>query len=384
MTNVKVVEMAVCAASPPKKSEGVQTPKGEDSFKKYLEACSQEEDTEEVVDVPKDETAKAESAKDEAAKVEIAKAEAVKNAAEAAALMLQIAPVQVQTLPVEAVPVEALEVNTEPAKSPTPAIVPVEMETSADVKAEAKVEAAPPQAEMAAPVKAEAKVEVTTFSDALKAVDVDQTVKVLAPVAPRVEAAPSAPVQVQSAAAEVVVDEKPVMKVETVDKVETAPATTASENISTKVSLDLTTTTAESRPAQLAQHLSAEIATAAATGKNSIHIQIQPENMGRIDVRLVSNSDGMQVILTTDSASTGKLLDDNLSQLQKSLSNAGLNISGLSVNSQGLQGQFSNSFQDQKSVSAHFYPNRTAVAAMPVEAIASRYSNQVSGLDFRV
>jgi flagellar hook-length control protein FliK len=399
MTNVSVVEMAVCAASPPKKTEGVQSPKGDDSFKKCLEGCSQENDKEEVVNIQKDKAAKAESQKDnalkaeslkdeaakvEASKVEAAKAEAAKAAAEAAVLMLQIAPVQVQTLPVEAVPVEALKVEPEPAKSAAPAVLPVEAEIPAEAKAEAKVEAASTQVEASAPLKAETKVEVSTFTDALKTAKVDQTVDIVVPVTPKVEAAPVTPVQVQSTAAEVVVDEKPVMKVETVEKAETAPATTASDNVSTKVSVDLTKMPAEARPAQLAQQLNAEITTAAASGKSSIHIQIQPENMGRIDVRLVSNSDGMHVVMTTDSASTGKLLEDNLSQLQKSLSNAGLQISGLSVNSQGLQGQFSNSFQDQKSVTSHFYPNGTAVAAMPVEAIASRYSNQVSGLDFRV
>ncbi len=371
MNNVCTIEVAARAAAPPKKTEGVKTPKGEEGFKECLIARGQEAKSEQEAEKPVE--------------------EAVMNAAGAAVMVFQMLPVQAETSePVMAdahgEPVMVTVDATQTMASEMPAKVKAEVkpETHPGGKAEARVESAPVQAGTTPPVKAETKVDVSSFQASLNAADDVKEVVVQAPPAPKPEAVPIVPVQVKNIASEAAVEGKPVVKVTPVEVVEAEPATTAVENVTGRISVDLTKATVETRPVQLSQHLGEEVARAAAAGKSSIHIQIQPENMGRINVRLISNSDGMQVILTTESAATGKLLETNLNQLQKSLSEAGLTVSGLSVNSQGQQGQFSNSFQEQKSFPTQRFVNRATVAAMPVEAIAANYSNQISGLDFRI
>jgi flagellar hook-length control protein FliK len=371
MNNVCTIEVAARAAAPPKKTEGVKTPKGDEGFKECLITCGQEAKTEQEAEKPVE--------------------EAVMNAAGAAVMVFQMLPVQAETSETvmpdahgEPVIVAAAMPQPMAAEMPAEGKAEVKPETHPGVKAEASVESAPVQAGTTPPVKAETKVDVSSFQANLNAADDLQKVDVQAPPAPKPEAVPIVPVQAKNTASEAAVEGKPVVKVQSVEVVEAESPTTATENVTARISVDLTKASAEARPAQLSQYLGAEIATAVAAGKSSIHIQIQPENMGRINVRLVSNSDGMQVILTTESAATGKLLENNLSQLQKSLSEAGLTVSGLSVNSQGLQGQFSNSFQEQKSFPTQRFVNRTTVAAMPVEAIAANYSSRISGLDFRI
>lgn len=352
MNNIGVIEMAR-AAPPPQKTESVQTPKGEDDFKKYLEACSQEDEKKKAVEQPED--------------------EAVKNAANAAAILLQMAPVQA-----EPVKVEVVDPNVKPAAvSALPVEVPVE------VKAEAKVEAAPIQPE-SAPAKAEAGVEVKPFTENLKAAAGEEKVDAQKAAAPKVEAAPTMPVKVEAPKAEVVVNEKPVVKAAPVESVETTSTLGNTENVSGRVAVDLSAVKEQAKPLALVNQLSVDIKSMVTAGKNSLHIQIQPENMGRIDVHLISKSDGMQVVMTADSSATSKMLENNLSQLQKSLSEAGLNISGLSVNSQGLQGQFSRNELAQAIVMPHSFQKQPEFANVPVETITARYASTLSGFDFRV
>ncbi len=95
------------------------------------------------------------------------------------------------------------------------------------------------------------------------------------------------------------------------------------------------------------QKVSTEVAQLARENGQSMRIQIHPENLGKIDLKLVSNSSGMKVIMTAEVPATAKLLETHLDQLQQQLADAGVSISGMSVNSQGAQGQFANPSQSQ-------------------------------------
>lgn len=360
------VEVAARAAAPPRKTEGAKTPKGDDGFRECLKACNQESESDQDIEASLD--------------------EAVINAAKSAVMLLQMNPVQVDS--VQAAP----EANIEPIRV-SAAIAPLaEAEMPAEIKAEAKAEAAPGvkaeakadtavvPVETQTPAKPETRPQTAAFSTVMTNTGVEQKIEPQTSTTPKADVVPAAPVQAN--APEKMVAAKTVEK--PVEVVGTEPVALTADNTTTSVSVDLTKSTAELRHAHLSRVLGEEIANAVASAKSSIRIQIQPENMGRIDVRLVSNSDGVQVVLTTDLAATGKLLETNLNQLQKSLAEAGLKVSGLSVNSQGLQGQFSNHSQEQKSNPTQRLINKSMVAAMPVEAITARYSNLVSGLDFRI
>jgi flagellar hook-length control protein FliK len=77
----------------------------------------------------------------------------------------------------------------------------------------------------------------------------------------------------------------------------------------------------------------------------SLRIQLQPENMGKIEIRLSSGSDGVTVTLNTDTQLTGNMLERSLSELKTSLADAGVNLASLSVNSGNKQSTYQESKQ---------------------------------------
>ncbi len=139
----------------------------------------------------------------------------------------------------------------------------------------------------------------------------------------------------------------------------------------------------DSKPLPMIQKISHEVVELARENGKSMKIQIQPENMGKIDLRLVSNSDGMRIVMTTEVPATGKLLETHLDQLQRQLADAGISISGMSVNSQNAQGQSANASQNRSNSGS----GRSAIPALHQEpevvaSVAPRVS--ASGLDYRI
>jgi flagellar hook-length control protein FliK len=138
----------------------------------------------------------------------------------------------------------------------------------------------------------------------------------------------------------------------------------------------------ESKTLPMIQKISSEIVELAREQGKSMKIQIQPENMGKIDLRLVTNSDGMRIVMTTEIPATGKLLESHMDQLQRQLADAGVSISGMSVNSQNAQGQSANSSQNQSSGSSRPTIPVFQQESEVVPIITSRVS--ASGLDYRI
>lgn len=138
----------------------------------------------------------------------------------------------------------------------------------------------------------------------------------------------------------------------------------------------------QQQPLPIIQKVSAEMTQLVREQGQTMRIQIHPENLGKIDLKLVSNSDGMKVVMTAEVPATAKLLENHLDQLQRQLANAGVSISGMSVNSQGAQGQFSNPLQPQSTdaprVSIPDFQQEAETTA--VQAVKVSTSN----LDYRV
>jgi flagellar hook-length control protein FliK len=149
-----------------------------------------------------------------------------------------------------------------------------------------------------------------------------------------------------------------------------APATAKIENL------------VETKPLPIIQKISSEVVELAREQGKSMKIQIQPENMGKIDLRLVSNSDGMRIVMTTEVPATAKLLETHMDQLQRQLADAGVSISGMSVNSQNAQGQSANASQNQSSGSGR---SSTPIFQQENETVAVAASRvSISGLDYRI
>jgi flagellar hook-length control protein FliK len=139
----------------------------------------------------------------------------------------------------------------------------------------------------------------------------------------------------------------------------------------------------ETKPLPIIQKITSEVVELAREQGKSMRIQIQPENMGKIDLRLVSNSDGMRIVMTTEIPATGKLLETHMDQLQRQLADAGVSISGMSVNSQNAQGQSAGASQNQSS--SGFGRPSTPINQQVSEVVPANVSQvSVSGLDYRV
>ncbi len=102
---------------------------------------------------------------------------------------------------------------------------------------------------------------------------------------------------------------------------------------------------AEARLPEMISQVSKGIDLLSRADGQSLRIQLQPENMGKIEIRLSSGSDGITVTLNADTQLTGNLLERSLSELRTSLADAGVNLASLSVNSGNKQSTYQESKQ---------------------------------------
>lgn len=133
----------------------------------------------------------------------------------------------------------------------------------------------------------------------------------------------------------------------------------------------------------LIREISQEVITLANEHGKSLRIQVHPENMGKIDLHLISGKDGLQVTIKAEVPATARLLENHMDELNRSLSNAGLSIGGMSVSNQGTQGQ-ANHQGLQHTNQAVNKTLRTGLSNEPVidKPVASTMT--VSGLDYRI
>ena len=63
----------------------------------------------------------------------------------------------------------------------------------------------------------------------------------------------------------------------------------------------------------------------------SVRLQLYPESLGHIELRVTSGEGGLRISLNADTPATGVLLEKHLSDLRQALSETGLNVSGVFV-----------------------------------------------------
>ncbi len=87
-------------------------------------------------------------------------------------------------------------------------------------------------------------------------------------------------------------------------------------------------------------------------GKSTFRMQLSPQDLGQIDLKITSTHQGVGVSILAENAGTGKLLETQVAQLRQSLLDAGIQISNLQVGTHASQQQSSGStstYQNQKS-----------------------------------
>ncbi len=91
----------------------------------------------------------------------------------------------------------------------------------------------------------------------------------------------------------------------------------------------------------------------AQNGESLIRLQLQPEHLGRVSVHVTQEADGLQISLAADTSTTIGLLQSYLTDLEKGLASAGVDIGQLSVTveqgqTQTEQGQESRSENQER------------------------------------
>lgn len=127
------------------------------------------------------------------------------------------------------------------------------------------------------------------------------------------------------------------------------------------------TTTQISEPARLAEAPKNEVITQVAnqidqmvkTNRSSVRLQLYPEELGHIDLRIVTTKDGISVTMLTEKASTQQVLKSDMDVLKQNIEQAGIQLTNLNIN----QGQNSNrqqAFDHRQNFSNNSYPGSSS------------------------
>ncbi|NMB87368.1 MAG: hypothetical protein GYA17_03345 [Chloroflexi bacterium] len=175
-----------------------------------------------------------------------------------------------------------------------------------------------------------------------------------------------------------------------------APKTTAASHVVAQIENDAGSSATQSistptEPARLAEaqrteiinQISQNITTLAKAGNSTLRIQLYPEELGKIDLRVTATSSGVGITLTADQSVTGKLLENQINQLRQSLDQAGVNLSSLNVSTGG--GQSRQAWQQSANGNRFFAHN--FLSSFPQEdssAVLPSLQGAASGIDYRI
>jgi flagellar hook-length control protein FliK len=139
---------------------------------------------------------------------------------------------------------------------------------------------------------------------------------------------------------------------------------------------------AEAQSTEILRQISRQIAGSSNSGNQTIRIQLHPEDLGQIELKIVSTPQGTNVSLVADQSSTGKLLESRLAELKQTLVDAGVQLINVNIGQQSPQQSFRNPQYDQTSERQSFkYQNVPAVAE---ESIANNSTSKISLVDYRI
>lgn len=94
---------------------------------------------------------------------------------------------------------------------------------------------------------------------------------------------------------------------------------------------------AEAQRPELVQQIAREVEGLNKSNQHSIRIQLYPESLGKIELRLVSNAEGIRIVMNAEQPATSFMLERHLPELKETLAQAGVNLAGLTVGERSQQ-----------------------------------------------
>ncbi len=159
--------------------------------------------------------------------------------------------------------------------------------------------------------------------------------------------------------------------------------TQAAETISTKTIEKGGVTPINTRAVEVVQQIMNQMnARIQQGGPASMRLQLNPKELGAIDVQMVTGAQGVSVTFFAEQASTSRLLETQMNQLRQSLNDAGIQLAGLNI------GQH-NQPRQEGGQNPHFAQTRQLDALMNEKAIKeTQHSERIIGplgeVDYRV
>jgi flagellar hook-length control protein FliK len=96
---------------------------------------------------------------------------------------------------------------------------------------------------------------------------------------------------------------------------------------------------AEAQTSNIIGQITRQMDGLAQSGKTTFRLQLSPQDLGQIDLKITSTQQGIGVTILAENAATGKLLETQVAQLRQSLLDAGVQISNLQIGTQAGQQQ---------------------------------------------
>ncbi len=140
---------------------------------------------------------------------------------------------------------------------------------------------------------------------------------------------------------------------------------------------------AEAQSTEILRQISRQIAGSPNSGSQTIRIQLHPEDLGQIELRITSSSQGTHVSLIADQAVTGKLLETHIAQLKQTLSDAGVQMADVHVGQQAPQQSFRDPQSNQSSPrQSTNYDNKNSMGINDIVSTQSHPNNSL--VDYRI
>ena len=120
------------------------------------------------------------------------------------------------------------------------------------------------------------------------------------------------------------------------------------------------------------------------SGETSISMQLDPGELGKIEVQMTHNAQGVSVSFITEQASTGQLLESQVNQLRQSLKEAGVQLTNLNISQHHQPNQEGGSFKQGQP----FVQNARRDVSQPEESAErmrpQRIGGQTSEIDYLI
>jgi len=141
----------------------------------------------------------------------------------------------------------------------------------------------------------------------------------------------------------------------------------------------------DAQATEIAQQVIRQMNVKIKNGPTSMHLQLNPKELGNIDVEMVSTSQGVRVTFFTEQANTSKLLETQLSQLRESLIDSGVQLSGLNISQHNLSEQKGGFFSQDKNFTQSPQGDTTRSEPKPTETSPAGRNLGASGeVDYRI